>query len=461
MKKKILLTIIFFISIFCFFSLLNKVSASSDIYSNGIPDWVEKELSERYSDYYTSDYFWVGYHLDKDDHGYYFMCFKNLDTFAYTTSIDGYNFKFKNNNFLYYGSVKFLGDQNSFDVIEGYGNHKKFDKTFWDSDYITEKFRWCSGGISIFFNSETQCSNKINGIFYKNLDVFDSENCTNYFFQGAIFRYTYSLSVSTTEPTKNPITVYTNLFNIEDLPVYKVYISQDNETFNDMHVETWTDETGRVRGRYYYTIYQNGVYYFKFLNKETGSTKILTLSVLNIDGQQQVDSHGIPFPSLSFYKADNDFVIRTQSFTQEQISKYRSYYSLDPQGDNWNRMSIGTTTNTSLNQLEYFFFFTVPADSNDCTFYIRFYDETLKKYGSIASLDCRFSNMNDYVSKVEPAVDEGENTIEDLKKYFSERFGFLTYPFEFIDDLINRIMNINYSEPVLHIPELKAPYRRL
>jgi len=270
----------------------------------------------------------------------------------------------------------------------------------------------------------------------------------------------YSLSVSTTETTSNPITVYTNYFDLKDVQRYKVYISSDNIQYKLMHTETLTDASGKVYFRAYYPIFQNGLYYFKFIDTERNKTQILTLEVTNIQAQHEVDRTGIPFPQLSFYKTDNTFVIRTQSFTQEQIAKYQSYYSKN-NIDDWNRMSIGTIDNTDLEQLEYFFYFTVPADSEDCTFFIRFYDASTGEYGSIASLDCRFSNMNDYINKVDPSITEGKETIESLKEYFSERFGFLTYPIEFITELINRIMNINYKEPVLHIPELRAPYRRL
>ena len=44
-----------------------------------------------------------------------------------------------------------------------------------------------------------------------------------------------------------------------------------------------------------------------------------------------------------------------------------------------------------------------------------------------------------------------------MYSFFSEHFGFLSYPFEFIINLLNRVFNIKYEEPILHIPVLKVP----
>lgn len=37
-------------------------------------------------------------------------------------------------------------------------------------------------------------------------------------------------------------------------------------------------------------------------------------------------------------------------------------------------------------------------------------------------------------------------------------FGFLTYPFELVVNIFNKIININFEEPILYIPELKDPF---
>ena len=44
-----------------------------------------------------------------------------------------------------------------------------------------------------------------------------------------------------------------------------------------------------------------------------------------------------------------------------------------------------------------------------------------------------------------------------LKEWFSDRLGFLFYPFELLIDLLNRILNINLNEPTFSIPEVREP----
>lgn len=49
------------------------------------------------------------------------------------------------------------------------------------------------------------------------------------------------------------------------------------------------------------------------------------------------------------------------------------------------------------------------------------------------------------------------NYFNELKEWFSNRFGFLAYPLELILNILNRILNINFSEPAFIIPEIKEP----
>ncbi len=51
--------------------------------------------------------------------------------------------------------------------------------------------------------------------------------------------------------------------------------------------------------------------------------------------------------------------------------------------------------------------------------------------------------------------DEYFNSIRD---WFSDRLGFLFAPFDFIIELLNRISNINFSEPIINIPDIKDPF---
>lgn len=46
----------------------------------------------------------------------------------------------------------------------------------------------------------------------------------------------------------------------------------------------------------------------------------------------------------------------------------------------------------------------------------------------------------------------------ELRDWFSDRLGFLWAPFDFIIEVLNRIANINFSEPIIDIPEIKEPF---
>lgn len=43
----------------------------------------------------------------------------------------------------------------------------------------------------------------------------------------------------------------------------------------------------------------------------------------------------------------------------------------------------------------------------------------------------------------------------ELKDWFSDRLGFLWTPFDLIIEILNKMLNINFSEPIFHIPNIK------
>ena len=56
-----------------------------------------------------------------------------------------------------------------------------------------------------------------------------------------------------------------------------------------------------------------------------------------------------------------------------------------------------------------------------------------------------------------PETDFFTNYFNELKEWFSDRFGFLAYPLELILDILNRILNINFVEPEFSIPDIIEP----
>ena len=56
-----------------------------------------------------------------------------------------------------------------------------------------------------------------------------------------------------------------------------------------------------------------------------------------------------------------------------------------------------------------------------------------------------------------PAEDYFSNYFDELMNWFSDRFGFLAYPLELILNILNRFLNINFSEPIISIPNIEEP----
>lgn len=57
-----------------------------------------------------------------------------------------------------------------------------------------------------------------------------------------------------------------------------------------------------------------------------------------------------------------------------------------------------------------------------------------------------------------PSDDFFGNYFNELKDWFSDRLGFLFYPFELIIDILNKILSINFSEPIFNVPDISEPF---
>lgn len=275
----------------------------------------------------------------------------------------------------------------------------------------------------------------------------------------------FEINLSTTEKTNNSVIAYTNYFDYADAKKYKCYISTDAKNWNLMNYETFNNTTvGSTQFRFNYKILKNDTYYFKLLDTETNEEKYITVVVANIlknSTNSGFNEYGIPQPFLTYKRVNDEFIIKTQNFTLEDIQKYQGLYVKDSDFvtdySQWKQMSLGSYNNTQLNQTEYYFYIKVPKNSENCIYYFVFYDYNQQKYGSPSSLNCDFTAMNEYVDKVSGVTEKKKTKFEELIDYFKQRFGFLTYPFEFIADLLNRILNINYSDPIIHIPSFNNP----
>lgn len=288
------------------------------------------------------------------------------------------------------------------------------------------------------------------------------ENTESSFFFGSL-KPKYEITLSTNDTTYDPIYAYSNYFDIDDVSRYECYISDDNVNYQKMHIETMNYLDGTAKIRFYWKIYFSGTYYFKFVDKEDDNKETyVTFEVTNIlknSSNSGYNIKGIPQPFVTFSRVNEEFLLQTQSFDENSFNNLECYYTTDVNADKstWNKMHLGTLNNVQLGTTEYYFYFTVPKDSQDTTYYFVFYDTVQKDYGYISSLECIFDNMNDYADKVGNVTEEKKSKLQELLDFFKERFGFLSYPFEFIINLLQRVLNINYVEPVLHFPQITNP----
>lgn len=56
-----------------------------------------------------------------------------------------------------------------------------------------------------------------------------------------------------------------------------------------------------------------------------------------------------------------------------------------------------------------------------------------------------------------PGDDFFSNYFNELMNWFSDRLGFLAYPLELILNVLDRIVNINFTEPIIQIPDFVEP----
>ena len=346
----------------------------------------------------------------------------------------------------------------------GYGttsNRNSFHQLIWSANgftgFISPEQSYCDTWVHL---GDVSFENDVE-IFASSVDIHNTDG--SIFFHASLTSGSYSIKLSTNDNTTGPIVAYSNYFDYTDAKKYECYISTDAKEWKLMNYETFNDTINHTtKFRFNYKIYENGCYYFKFLNKDTKKENYLSYNITNIlknSSNSGFNSSGIPQPFCTYDRINDKFIIKTQSFTASDMQKYRCFFTKNSSTDysSWDEMSMGSFNNTLTGETEYYFFFTVDKNSDDCIYYFVFYDNNLKQYGSPSSLNCFFDKMNEYEDSLHPTVSKKENKFTDLLNYFKERFGFLTYPFEFLINFAQRILSINYSEPVIHIPELREP----
>lgn len=412
-------------------------------------------------------------------------------------------------------------------------------------------------------------------IVYSSDDVYDSSG--NIYF-GRSFDV-FSITLSTTEYSSEPIQAYSNWFDIRYEGRYKCYISTDYENWSSMNIRTLNDNNSTYYG-FYYDIQYNGVYYFKCVDTVKNITKILTLNITNLKNKINIEFHlsntnnttnpiyilsnkyyytgdydvsddflnnydidisygyDMPYDFAPFavnlydeveqknyrqyqykivcngiyklrildldtgnisyitFKVDNvgyknkygddiyynnydengnfsptpvlflEYLnpttvrIRTQPFTFNELIYLECFVSSDGENfektDNIYKYTVDTSnsiydygTGEKKNNMDlYYFYFDVQLDG---TYYFKFYNIESKEYTQ-SSIDVNIKQfINNNISNI-------DNFSDKMFLWARQHFGFLFYPFEFIVEFLNRVLNINYTEPILIIPELREPF---
>lgn len=57
-----------------------------------------------------------------------------------------------------------------------------------------------------------------------------------------------------------------------------------------------------------------------------------------------------------------------------------------------------------------------------------------------------------------PSDDFFSTYFTELKDWFSDRLGFLFYPFELVIDILTKILNVNFNEPIFNVPDINEPF---
>lgn len=321
-----------------------------------------------------------------------------------------------------------------------------------------------------------------NGTYYIKITKNDSTELILKYVIDGIDESAHSLNLhlSTEEQTTEPIYILSNKYyyqgeyNAADdwLLNYDIDIAYGLESpyeFSPFSIEG-TDENGNFR-QYQYKIVVNGIYKAKILNLITGEISYQTFNVSNIGIKNKYGEDVYynnyndkgefdPTPILFLEYVDTTTVrIRTQPFIFNELMYLECYFSSDNENykkiNNTYKYSIDTgnssydyNTGEKQNiQDLYYFYYDVQSDG---IYYFKFYNIDLKKY-TIGSIEV---NIQEFLI----------NNVDNIDKYpdkfvlwANQHFGVLTYPFTFCVNLFGKISNINYSEPVLHIPELKEP----
>lgn len=416
-----------------------------------------------------------GYFKDNETLGYH----SNYELSVSFSFIDGYYriytnwFDFNSGIQKYWGSYIWLSDEpyiplEDCDPIEGSG--------WYSFDNYEEKIE---DGISYFR-------------FY--YDVSSPKNYIICFENTITQKYVYfdldlnssglSFSLSNTEKTTEPIYIWSNKYYYEGdynaendfLLNYDIDISYGfNETYKyaPFLYYGYDEELQKNYTQYRFQVVANSIYTLKILNFTTQEISYETFNITNIGVDNiygddiyynNYDEEGNfnPTPVLFLEYVDSTTVrIRTQPFTFNEIINLKCYTKFEDGDFSQNRNIYNYTIQTENSIYDdgikenyidlYYFYLDIQVDGNyTFQFYII---DTKNITESSINVD-----INEFIIN---NIDNIEKFNDKMIAWSKLHFGFLTYPFELIINIFGRIININYEQPILKIPELKDPFTKV
>lgn len=284
--------------------------------------------------------------------------------------------------------------------------------------------------------------------------------------------------------------------SLEEISKYNLYYTTNSsqvENYKNLscaNIGSLKDESTDITSYFWFLSFENyfissETYYFILEDIGTGEVAMSSMTInfnsLNDYFDEQLNqnltdsgfspgtsfTNGVPTLQMKYTRymnADSTYYyqIYSQYFTQHEVTnQYVAYYTNDTSiledYSSWSSLNIATFKDTKTGQTNYYYFFNMPSDSENTTYYFVLYNKITGQYGSVSSLTLDFDKMWEYSEQLKNDNNVVNSRFDQLIEYIKERFGFILYPFELIGEIFNRFYNINWEEPIIKIPALNVP----
>jgi len=294
----------------------------------------------------------------------------------------------------------------------------------------------------------------------------------------------------------NTVIMNSQHFTLGEITKYNLYYTTNSSEVEDYknlpyaNIGSLKDTSTDTTSYFWFLSFENyfvsnATYYFILEDIETGEVAMSSMKInfdsLNEYFDEQLNqnledsgfttgtsfTNGVPSLQMKYTRymnADSTYYyqISSQYFSQYEVTdQYVAYYTNDTSiledYSSWNTLNIATFKDTKTGQTNYYYFFNMPSDSENTTYYFVLYNKITGQYGSVSSLTLDFNSMWEYSEQLKNDNNVVNSRFDKLIEYIKERFGFILYPFELIGDIFNRFYNINWEEPIIKIPALNVP----